>query len=80
MAMTGLHLREWRACRDGEELVTITGPDAEQLVRAAAADGGTVSYRDAERPAEANGYQLHGPWIDAAITAEILEEDEAGCE
>lgn len=64
--MTGPHLREWRACLDGDTLLTITGPDAEAIAReAAGAYGGFVSYRDAERPTEANGYQLHGPWNDA---------------
>jgi hypothetical protein len=65
-AMTGPHLREWRVCTDGEKLFSVVGPDAEAMVRAAArANDGSVSYRDAERPAAANGYQLHGPWIDA---------------
>lgn len=64
--MTGFHLREWRACKDGEELIAVTGPDAEVLARAAARSyGGTVSYRDGERPTAGNGYSLHGPWIDA---------------
>jgi hypothetical protein len=60
--MTGIHLREWCARRDGEILFVITGPDAEAIARAA---GDAVAYRDAERPTTANGYQLHGPWIDA---------------
>jgi hypothetical protein len=64
-AMTGPHLREWRACLDGDTLLIVSGPDAETIAReAAGAYGGTVSYRDGERPAEANGWQLHGPWID----------------
>ena len=64
--MTGPHLRQWRACADGRELLQVGGPDAERITRAVAeAAGGFVSYRDGERPAEANGYQLHGPWTDA---------------
>lgn len=58
--------RWWRVCTDGEELFKVVGPDAEAMVRAAAAaNGGTVSYRDPERPTKANGYSLSGPWIDA---------------
>ena len=60
--MTGPHLRQWAAVKDGEILFTVSGPDAEAMCRAA---GDTVAYRDGERPAEANGYRLHGPWIDA---------------
>jgi hypothetical protein len=64
--MTGPHLRQWRVCVDGEQLFSVGGPDAEAMVRAAArTEGGTVSHRDGERPVKANGYQLHGPWIDA---------------
>ena len=59
--MTGPHLRQWAAIKDGEILFTVFGPEAEVMCRAA---GDTVAYRDGERPTEANGYQLHGPWID----------------
>jgi hypothetical protein len=59
-------MRQWRALRDGEELLTVTGPDAEAIARAAAGPGGTVECRDAERPVRGNGYSLHGPWIEQA--------------
>jgi len=71
-AMTGPHLRQWAAIMDGEILFTVFGPDAEAMCRAA---GETVAYRDAERPAEANGYQLHGPWIVADGGLDIREPD-----
>jgi hypothetical protein len=61
-AMTGPHLRQWAAIKDGEIIMTVFGPEAETLCRAA---GEAVAYRDGERPTVANGYQLHGPWIDA---------------
>ncbi len=57
--------RWWRASKDGEELITIVGPDAEQIVRAAAeAHGGTVAYRDSHKPTQENGWTAWGPWID----------------
>jgi hypothetical protein len=61
-AMTGAHLRQWAAVKDGEILFTVFGPDAEEMCRSA---GGTVRYRDDERPTAANGYRLSGPWTDA---------------
>ncbi len=60
--MTGLHLRQWAAIKDGEILFMVSGPDAEAMCRAA---GGAVAYRDGERPTAANGYSLHGPWTGA---------------
>ncbi len=71
-AMTGPHLREWAAIKDGEILFTVSGPDAEVMCRAA---GGTTAYRDGERPTEANGYQLHGPWIVADGGLERLRRE-----
>ena len=59
-AMTGPHLRQWAAIKDGEIILTVSGPDAE-AIRAA----GERSHRDGERPTAANGYELRGPWIDA---------------
>ena len=61
--MSDVSGRQWRASMDGETLLMVVGPDAEVLVRAT---GGTVSYRDPERPTKANGYSLWGPWTDAS--------------
>lgn len=58
--------REWMVCTGGEKLFSVVGPDAEAMVRAAAAaSGGTVSYRELVPPAEENGYSTLGPWISA---------------
>lgn len=54
--------REWAAVKDGEIVLQVIGPDAEQLVRAADAD--RIAYRNRVRPTAENGYVLSGPWID----------------
>lgn len=62
----GRDTRQWAVRVDGEVLFTVTGPDAEAMARAAArSQGGVLVYREDERPSAANGWQLHGPWIDA---------------
>ncbi|MUN41434.1 hypothetical protein [Actinomadura litoris] len=59
-------MKTWAARVDGEILFQITGPNAEQLARAAAEQyGGVLVYREPEKPTEQNGWQLHGPWTEA---------------
>jgi len=55
-------MRTWAAFRDGEIVLQVTGPDAEQMNRAV---GDRVAYRESEKPTEANGWALWGPWVDA---------------
>jgi hypothetical protein len=57
--MTGM--RTWAAFRDGEIILQVTGPDAEQMVRAV---GDRVAYREHVKPTAENGYVISGPWID----------------
>lgn len=57
--------RNWAVRKAGEILFEVTGPDAESMARAAArAHSGVLIFRDDERPTEANGWRLHGPWQD----------------
>ena len=56
---------DWAARVDGEIILQITGPDAEAMVRAVAAErGGVVAYRIDEPPNEDIPYTHFGPWID----------------
>jgi len=54
-------MRTWAAFRDGEIVLQVTGPDAEQMTRAV---GDRVAYREAEKPTAENGWALWGPWVD----------------
>lgn len=60
--MFAVKQREWAAKVDGEIVLAVAGPDAEAMVRAV--PSAVVMYREDEKPTEANGWQLHGPWID----------------
>ena len=55
-------MRTWAAFKDGEIILQVTGPDAEQMTRAV---GDRVAYREQVKPTAENGWSLNGPWIDA---------------
>lgn len=52
----------WAAYRDGEIILQVTGPDAEQMVRAV--DHDRIACRERVRPTAENGWEFRGPWID----------------
>jgi hypothetical protein len=54
-------MRTWAAFRDGEIVLQVTGPDAEQMTRAV---GERVAYRESAKPTAENGWALWGPWVD----------------
>lgn len=59
--------RTWAVRVDGEIVFSVSGPDAEPMARAAARiEGGTIAWREDERPTAQNGYQIWGPWHEVA--------------
>lgn len=55
--------RTWAAYRDGEIILQVTGPDAEQMVRHT--DHDRIAYRERVKPTAENGWTPHGPWVEA---------------
>lgn len=54
--------KTWAAFRDGEIILQVTGPEAEQMVRHAGGD--RIAYRERVKPSAENGWVAFGPWID----------------